>query len=425
MNFSTPKDYSLTCGQRWLVYRSAKSSKCCAPLKRVYMLTPDFNFCAFVEAMQRIVILHPALRLRLVKNGRHWRQSFPYQPAVVSEMRVKGPTRSFRSIYAHLWIAEEGRKPLDLTRDSPVKAIVLKVNKSYLLSLCIDHIAIDGIGFNRLEKELVASYRQVLDGISQLPVYADSFLVYLQKEGKNQCLEDSNLLYWKRHLTGLKLQKLQASKKPFAQAQVVNYCIDAIIFDSLKDYCDNNRCFIFNIVVAIHLILLKKAGDEDDIVLSIPVGNRATADEKVTIGCLFSPILFRFHMIANEPILPTLHRIKSQLLADMLHTQYNWPALLGYLNEEARKQGGVGYSTNKECNLITEKEPFNYNNCLFADRLDNKPGRRKIPTGAFDVQARQSNLGLSLEILWDKARWPISEEEVAETIGRVLEYTTV
>src|SRR5437867_1807382 len=126
------QDFYLTAGQRWLVHRFEISPDSSLPIQRIYLLNNDFSYTAFVKAIQHTLYCHPSLRLQLVKTKDGWRQRFPDQNVNISEVKVRGLGRLYRSIYGNLLISEEAKKTFDLRSESPVKAKVLKINKNYL-----------------------------------------------------------------------------------------------------------------------------------------------------------------------------------------------------------------------------------------------------------------------------------------------------
>jgi len=402
-------------GQRSLVMRFERAPHLARPLQRIYRLNSNFDYTAFLQAIEHTVASNPALRLQLFRNNSGWRQRFPDQPVNISEVKVKGIGRLFRSIYANLLIAEEGKSPLDLQREPPVKVKIIKVNGEYLLSLCVDHIAVDGISYDRFEWELLDSYQKVINGLPMSGKPTEPFFKYLLKEvtQKKQNMEALNLLFWEQHLKGATLGISSKAKKSSVKGNRLNYQITGQPYIDLLKFCRAHRCTLFNVIEACHLLLLNEIGNLKDNVLSIPISNRIGANEQSLIGNLFIPLYVRFSLTPNEPIPKFLIRIRDITLNAMIRRQFDYGSLMRFLSAEAKRRG-TNINLTRECNLIVNKEPLLYPNDLFAERLDNLPVQSiKVNQASFNFFVRQNQNKLSINILWDATMWPISIDDMA------------
>lgn len=404
----TTKDFPLAYGQRFYVQRLEAAPQLALPTQRLYRLSKDFDPDAFIKAMQHMVACHPALRLQLVKTNNGWKQRFPDHEAKISQVTVRGITRLYRSIYAEMLIAEEAKKAMDLRHESPVKTKIVRVNGEYLLSLCADHIAVDLIAFDLFEKELLNTYVQILNGspMSRLP--DETFYKYLSNEFVEQRIEQDNLLFWKHHLSGAPIGMDPTFKSSIVPANAFNCQIIGQHLTDLLHFCRKHKVSLLNVIIAIKLLLLADVGKLNDIVLSIPISNRAMAEEGTIIANLVMPVFIRFTVIPGETIAQLLLRIRDQILNAMVHRQYDYPTLSQFIRTEAKRQG-VHFNLSKECNLIIDNNPIAFPNRLFEERLDNKPKLSyKIHKTTFSVMTRQSKSAIYVDIKWDAITWPIS-----------------
>lgn len=417
----TTEDFPLAYGQRFYVQRLETAPHLALPTQRIYRLSKDFDSEAFFKAMRHMVACHPALRLQLVKTNSGWRQRFPDHDAKISQVTVRGITRLYRSIYADMLIAEEGKKAMDLRHESPVKTKIVKVNGEYLLSICVDHIAGDLIAFEVFEKELLNAYEQILNGLSLSRLPVETFYKYLSNEFVEQRIEQDNLLFWKHHLTGAPIGVDPTFKSSIVPANAFKCQIIGQHFNDLLHFCRKHKVSLLNVIIAVKLLLLADVGKLNDIVLCIPISNRVKPEEGTIIANLVMPAFVRFTVIPGEPILQLLLRIRDQILNAMVHRQYDYPTLSRFISAEAKRQG-VRFNLSKECNLIIDNNPIVFPNRLFEERLDNKPKLSyKIHKTTFSVMAHQSKSKIYVEIKWDAVTWPISSIDMEAKFLMILQ----
>jgi hypothetical protein len=421
----TIEDFPLTCGQRSLVYRFERTPESARPLQRIYRLRKDFNYCTFAEALRRTIAVHPSLRLKLKKKEGCWMQYFPDQSGNISIEKVRGISSSYRSIYAGLLISEERKHTLDLSKEPPVNAKVIRVNGEFVLSLCVDHIAADGLSFNLLEKELLRYYEQIDAGLSTPRALSAAFLAYLSKEQALQYREHGNLLFWQRQLMDAPSIRGPISDLKSVPAEIFTYHLTGLGFRFFLNFCRCHNCTPLTVVVAANLLLLSEIGNLSDIVLSLPFSNRVDAEEQAIIGNLMVPLHIRFSIIANEPMRDFLIRIKKQVLNAMLHRQCDLPALYHLLKSEAKPRNSQIFLTNA-CDLMVDNNSLNYPNKLFSERLDNKMvSSSNVYRRDFGFIGILSTSSINFTLNWDGSYWPIAASEMESkflaTLNKICE----
>jgi len=416
---SKEEDYGLTCGQRWLLHLLEQAPELARPVQRVYRLSSAFDSSAFLEALQGLLHTHPALRLQLVRNKSGWRQRFPKQDAYISGEEILGRTPEMRMAYASILIAEEAKGTMDLRKEPPIKAKIIKVNGEYLLSMCIDHLAADEIAFDLFEQELLSYYQQVIHANFVHPSLSTEFLTYASQEGSQKFIEHENLLYWQQQLGDASLNR-NDPKNFWVPASVFRYQFKRTTFESLLNFCRAHKCSLFHFIVAVQLILLNSAGNSNDIVLNIPISNRVRARERSIIANLSMLLHVRFSLIENESITQLITKVRDQILFAMSHRQYDYPSLSRFMAAKAKKAGGH-ISWLLGCNFIADYGSLTCPNLLFKERTDNFPGRSyDIPCTSFTVAARQKGTELWIDIDWDAMAWPIGNVEMEAKIEEIL-----
>lgn len=418
---SVQQDFPLTCGQRWLLHLLEQSSDQARPVQRVYRLGNSIDTAALLEAMEYVIALHPPLRMRLVKKKKGWMQRFIEQDVNITGEEIQGRTAEMRAAYASMLIQEEAKTALDLTKEPPVKAKIIKIDNDHLLSLCIDHLAADEMAFDLFEHALVSAYKQAVDGQLFAAEQQNSFFSYLSREIAQQEVEEKNLLYWQQQLKDVHFYGDATDELKWTPASVFEYDVASQSLQSLLNFCRAYRCSLFNVMVAAQLLLLSKACNVNDIVLNIPVSNRPRAEDKFIIANLSMLLHVRFNVIQGEPVNGLVVRVRDQLLNAMAHRQYDYASLSRFVAARAQ-ECGINANWLSGCNYVMEQVQLTFPNALFAERLDNLPGwMYDIPSGSFTVANRQSASKLHVLIDWDANAWPVAVDDMKIKFESVLQ----
>ena len=408
-----PEDgFYLTCGQRWLVDNMMINPPLSRSIQRVYLLNKVVDYFALVKSIRFTVASHPSLRLRLFRLSTGWRQYFPDQTAHISGTEVNGIMPERCHLQVQKILAEEVNSVLDLTKESPVRAKIIKVNGESLLSLCVDHIAADGMSFDLLEKTMYDYYQHLTSGAPLPLTDSDTFISYLEGESSQQSIEHDNSLYWQAHLKAAPIYINSNCKRELVPISSFHYQIVGTTFQRLLTFCRLHRCTILSVLVSVQLLLLFGSDGADDIVLGIPISNRALVGEESIVGNLFIPLYIRFILIPNEPVIEFVQRIRDQILDAMDHRQYDSTSLIRFLSSEGKKKD-CNFKIVLGCNLMRDDNPIIYPNSLFLDRLDLQLSQFcNIYEKSFYLVARQTGSMLDIDIKWDAASWHVKTEDM-------------
>lgn len=409
---SVQQDLSLTCGQRWLLHLLEHSPDHARPVQRVYRLGNGADTAALLEAMEHVIAMHPALRMRLARKKTGWMQRFPLQEVNLTGEEIQGRTAEMRAAYVSMLIAEEAKTTLDLTKEPPVKAKLIKVDDNLLLSVCIDHLAADEAAFDLFEHALVETYRQIIHDELPPAVQQDHFFSYLSREISQQQLEEKNLLYWQQQLTDAPSQGDATEELTWTPASVFESGIAGQDLQSIQNFCKAQRCSLFHVMVAAQLLVLSEAQNSTDLVLNIPVSNRPRAEDKCIVANLSMLLHVHFNVVQDGLVT----HVRNQLLNAMAHRQYDYGSLSKFIASRGNANWVIG------CNYVVEQTPATFPNALFAERLDNLPGRMyDVPAGSFTVASRQTASGLQVLMDWDKNTWHIEPAEMKSTFESILQ----
>jgi len=412
METTIPGDFRLTIGQRFFAHRFEMWPNSSRPNQRMYRLNDDFNYGAFVKAVQHTIDSHAGLRIRLFREKDEWRQYFPNQKANVVGEVLNGPKPDQCLSYAKKVIIEEAYRPLDLKYECPIKAKVINVNEQYWLSLCGDHMAIDEIGFNLLEKEIEKAYRIIVSEKILPEVSQEPYINYLKKEETRKATEERNLIYWQEQLKGAPML-IDTFNNGHVHANYYVYELTGEHYSILLDFCKRSKFSLFNILTAAHLLVMAESGKKSDLTLSFVIANRFNPEEQNLIINLVMLLHVRFFVKQDEPLAELLTRVRETSIAALIHRNYDYASLYRIMAAEAR-QNGCFPNLGRECNLIVDDDPLQFPNSLFMERMEEKPkGNFQTMKTGFSIYAQQTPKKLSVNVTWDPSTWAITNEEMA------------
>jgi hypothetical protein len=414
--------HPLTCGQRWLAYVLQQSPALARPVQRIYRLRTDVDTSAVLCSFRHLVSSHPALRTRLVRSGREWKQTFPALKAAISGVEVRDGSRRQRAAYARYLIAQESAHPFDLHTEPPFQIKIVRVDRNQFLSLCVDHIAADDLALDVLEREWTSAYLREVGNRPHLAAGEEKvFLDYLSRESAQRRNEAMNLDYWRRHLLGAPFGRHKEEGITWVGGENHQWQIAGERFQRLLSACKAASCSLFAAVLGAQVKMLAELEKTDEVVVNVPVSNRSRAEDHNIIGNLSMLLHLRFRVEHRAPPAVFLHQIRNQILQAMVHRQYDYASLSRLVAADAATRGGTTHWLTG-CSYIIERGPLTGGGPLFLERLDNQPSRAiQCLKTSFSIAYRQGDSRLHCAADWDPATWQIHGRNLEQLYISILD----
>jgi hypothetical protein len=398
---SDDDEHPLTCGQRWLLHVAERAPDLAKPVQRIYKLPAPVDTAGLLAAYRRVVGGEPALRMRLLDAPGGVRQRFPASPVTLSGLSIRGATRAHRDAYLRKVLLEHGRALLDLRADPPVSAKLFELDGEHVLSLCIDHVAADDLGFDRAERLLA---RACAGETAEGPPPADDhpYLAYLQREALQREVEASNLAFWREHLAGAPLSR-HRSERAWVAGRLHRWGFGGDTLTRFLRVCRARMCSPTAAVVAALAGALGKIGETDDLVVNVPVSNRARAADHGIVGNLSMLLHLRVRLDPDELASERLRRVQRIVLDAMAHRQYDYASLSAHVADEAEARGGeVGLGVG--CSYVLQRDD---DLGPRLERMDTSGQPFDVPGGSFSLSCRQRSAAVELTAEWDPEAWPV------------------
>jgi len=394
--------FPLTLGQRWIAASRERPGRG-VPLQRVYRLHGNLDTRRLLRSLTKLVKANEALRLRLYGSDGRWEQSFPDRDLVVDAVVPTGGTESQRFLWALGYISQAAAEPLDLELNGPFSVQLVRLGDStHLLALTIDHLAVDGIGFDLIEDRLAESPG------SGDHVASGRFVDYLEQHASNREESERALKYWLDLLRPLpncppKGERVRGSRAaPTWRGAEVMQVIDA---------CRERHWSPFMALIAAQAILMSRLSGTLDAVLSVPFSNRITDEEGNLVANLATLGYVPVRLAADERLGDYRERVRRLVVESMGHRNVDmWE--LGRALARAAEHEGRTLNFVTGCSFIVDAAPPGRKDVagLVAERLEIEDVLPfALPPGTLLVSCRQGLGEFDLELLWDPGTWPLGD----------------
>jgi hypothetical protein len=235
----------------------------------------------------------------------------------------------------------EARHPFQLAKDVMLRAALFRMSHSeHLLVLTMHHIAADGWSVGVLVKELSQAYLSFVGASANtLPPlqvqYAD--FARWQRELLNSATMQRCLSFWTQQLEGVtgnsELLPLD-HPRPAQQTFVGATLRTALPGSSLTDFAElgqMRRATPFMVMLAALQTLLRRHSAHDEVVIGVPVANRARPEFEPLIGCFINMVAVRGDLSGNPTFLDLLTRTRETALAAFLHPEVPYSEVVRHL----------------------------------------------------------------------------------------------
>jgi non-ribosomal peptide synthetase component F len=236
---------------------------------------------------------------------------------------------------------EQARRPFHLGKDLMLRGIVLRLSESeHLLVLTMHHIAADGWSIGVLLKELSQAYQEIAGGtactLQPLQVqYAD--FARWQRDLLHGPAGERCLSFWKQQLEGVdgsgELLPLDYPRPP-QQTFVGDTLRTTLPASTVSDFAgigQLRRATPFMVMLAALQTLLHAYSGNDEVVVGVPVANRARPEFEQLIGCFINMVVVRGDLSGNPTFLELLGRVRETALAAFLHPEVPFSEVVRHL----------------------------------------------------------------------------------------------
>jgi amino acid adenylation domain-containing protein/non-ribosomal peptide synthase protein (TIGR01720 family) len=298
--------------------------------------TIDFNLLEV--AVNYFIKRHNGLRLQLcLQNGEVKQFVASYQPVkleLVDFSRLPEPERKFET-----WVEHESQRNFVLYDNPLFQFVLFRVaarDNGYWIKF--HHLIADGWSINIMTEEICDTYEKLKRGQPLSEQSAPSYLEYLEAErqylGSERFVKDQG--FWNEKFRAIP-EHLSVAKDNTLSGRRKTYDWDQDRTAGVKLFCNHYKISLNTFFIVVFLIYRLKTTQSTDIVLGIPVLNRAGRRQKQMVGMFTSSMPFRYTDTQWGDIDQFIRQVNQELSTCYFHQRYPYNLLTHDL--ELKKQG--------------------------------------------------------------------------------------
>ncbi len=245
-------------------------------------------------------------------------------------------------------VLAETRRPFDLTKEPPFRAVLLQLAaEDYVLVAVIHHIAYDRWSRGILLRELAVLYSAYAAGeVSPLsePTLQYRDYAYWQREELQGEAMTSELAYWRERLHGAsdRLQLPSDRSRPTLPSHTGGCCsipLSAGLIEQLELLGHSERASLMMVLVAGLQAQLSGYTGQMDVSLGIAAAGRTRLELEEMVGCCTNTLVLRTDLSGDLTFRDLLRRVRTDTLGAYAHQELPFERLV----EELRPKRTPGY----------------------------------------------------------------------------------
>jgi amino acid adenylation domain-containing protein/FkbH-like protein/non-ribosomal peptide synthase protein (TIGR01720 family) len=274
------------------------------------------------------------------------RSAFSAQDGTAAVAQVSTPKFFFQQVNATseaeaLKLADaEASRQFNLSDEPLLRALLISLGSSdYILVLTAHHIVSDGWSMGVLLKDLSEAY--VAAEVGREPAWKALPATYAdyaewQRERLSAGDFQSDLDYWKHELRGAPALLEMPTDMP--RPSVMTYAggnvrkrIPAATRRALEKLAVRENCTPFAVMLAVFQTLLHRYGQQEDIVIGVPVAGRTHDSLEEIIGCFVNTLAIRSAVDDEAPFTKHLQKTRGKILEALAHQDLPFDYLVNEL----------------------------------------------------------------------------------------------
>jgi amino acid adenylation domain-containing protein len=305
--------------------RNSSAYNICLPLE----FKGALNVAALEASLRHILSRHEVLRSRVVNAEG--------TPAVTADCGtdwslerhdLSAAEETEREEAAKQFARRRVREPFDLTKGTPFRASLARVDdRHHLLVLVVHHIVADGWSLGIILRELTELYAAYCEGrhpqLAELPFQYGDFARWHHSLLKSETAR-TQLQYWRNQLKApLPITEFPTDHPRPAQPtyngarQRCTFGKD--LLDAVHQLCRTTQTTTFMVLIAAFKLLLHYYTRHDEIVVGSTVSGRSRPELEDLIGLFINNITLRTSLADDPSIAELISRVRQTCLSAIAH----------------------------------------------------------------------------------------------------------
>ncbi|MDR3516513.1 MAG: amino acid adenylation domain-containing protein [Azospirillaceae bacterium] len=267
----------------------------------------------------------------------------PAGPVPLPRVDLQGIAAAARDDEARGILEQEARQPFELSRDPPIRALLVALGPDdHILLVTMHHIASDGWSAAIFWAELSACYAFRLAGqppaLPALAVQYADFAAWQRAHCAGPACA-AQIAYWRARLAelpaGLDLPTDRPRPAlPSFEGGSLLFRVDAGLSERLERRCRELDCTPFMLLIAVFATLLHRYTGQDDIVIGTPVAGRTRREIEPLIGFFINLLPLRLSFDGKPAFSELVARTRQASLEAQANQDVPFDLLVTLLNPE-------------------------------------------------------------------------------------------
>lgn len=335
-------DYALSYGQRrlWVLEQLRGDGPAAYNVPAAFVIRGTLDVPALEAAFHRLIQRHEVLRTRIVTIDGEPRQQVvdasQFRLGVVDLSTIPNPLEAFdRELRAF------AHAPFDLSTAPLVRVLLRRLGPdSHGLGVVIHHIATDGWSIPILMRELVACYRDGVEGrtasLPSLPLQYRDYAAW-QHAALNSDAALTHREYWQSVFAEppLPLELPTDRARPAVQTfegDQFRITFDLSLSAAVRALAAEHGASVFMTLLAAMNVLLARMSGQRDITVGSPMAGRTHPDLDDQIGYFVNTVPLRTILSGEDTFTTLLKRTRESVTAAFEHQAYPFDRLVDDLD---------------------------------------------------------------------------------------------
>ncbi|CAM4017544.1 amino acid adenylation domain-containing protein [Corallococcus exiguus] len=329
-------------------------------LPAAFRLRGPLDETALGRAFNALVERHESLRTRFMEqDGQPVQVAEPSLTLALAPEDLTGLPLEQREEQTRKRMAEEARRPFDLTRGPLLRTRLLRLSsEEHVLLLTMHHIVSDGWSIEVLIREVGVFYEAFVAGtapvLPALPLqYAD---FARQQQGREGETLRRQLDYWKARLSGapqvleLPTDLPRPAVQTFQGAEL-RVELPAALVEQLKALGRRSGATLYMVLLAAFQTVLHRYSGQDEVCVGTPSAGRSQAELEGLIGFFLNTLVLRTDLSGDPTFLGLLGRVREAATGAFDNQDVPFEKLV----EELQPRRSLSYTPLFQVMLILQK----------------------------------------------------------------------
>ncbi len=314
---------------------------------RAYRLSGVLAMAALQGALDQVVARHEVLRTNFVSvDGNPTQVIGEARPVELPLIDLGAWPESGREAEARRLLAENVRRPFDLSRDLMLRVMLLRLDEQeHILLVVKHHIASDGWSSGIFWRDLADLYRSFISGepfeLFELPIQYADFAVWQRNRLQGEFLE-AQLSYWKTRLDGVEPLRLPTDRRhsatPTPPGAKQSLTLPKELSEGLVALSRQQGATLFMTLLAAFQTLLSRYTGQTDIAVGTPIAGRTRLEVEKLIGFFVNTLVLRTDCSNDPTFRELLERVRQKALEAYAYQEVPFEKIVEELQPE-RKLG--------------------------------------------------------------------------------------